>query len=165
MELVGVEEETETMMAKKRKMSGTDFGYKVALNRTKKKCADEFGEDRESCRSGAAVAHSSMVKSRNLKNAEEKARTYCNVYFKDLPADRVFCEIGAFYFSDSVKKLSPSLAGKKALVDCSYRCPTGDIDFNVWPKRGESKEAACTRKLKATGRNGNCKKLRARLID
>lgn len=54
---------------------------------------------------------------------------------------------------------------KKRLVDCLYRCPSGLVDFNVWPRRGERDAEACMRKLKAMGKNGACEKIRVRSID
>ena len=53
----------------------------------------------------------------------------------------------------------------KRLVDCLFRCPSGLVDFNVWPRRGESNADACARKLKSIGRNGACEKIRVRSID
>ena len=57
------------------------------------------------------------------------------------------------------------LMPKKRLVDCLYRCPSGLVDFNVKPWKGESDAEACIRKLKALGKNGACEKIRARSID
>jgi hypothetical protein len=54
---------------------------------------------------------------------------------------------------------------KNRLVNCLYRCPSGLVDFNVWPRRKETDAEACIRKLKAIGKNGACTKLLVRSID
>jgi hypothetical protein len=54
---------------------------------------------------------------------------------------------------------------KKRLVHCVYRCPSGLIDFRVWPRKREGDAEACVRKLNEIGKNGACEKIRIRSID
>jgi hypothetical protein len=73
-----------------------------------------------------------------------------------------------FLTSDSCNEQKGFVVTKKPLVDCSFTCPDGTyFDFNVWPRRGQTKEAACLSKLRARtrGRVGGCELLRSRFID
>lgn len=58
---------------------------------------------------------------------------------------------------------------KKRLVDCLFRCPDGrHVDFNVWPRKGESNRDACRRRLKKFVKNDRsslCEEVRIRSLD
>lgn len=59
------------------------------------------------------------------------------------------------------------LSGRgKRLVDCSVTCAkTGQVDFNVWPRKGESDNEACLRRSKLFAPGNHCTILRARGIN
>lgn len=54
---------------------------------------------------------------------------------------------------------------KKRLADCSVLCNGSQLDFNVWPRRGESNAEACLRKARQISKGTPCETLRARSID
>lgn len=54
---------------------------------------------------------------------------------------------------------------KKRLVDCSVSCNGRQLDFNVWPRKGESNQAACLRKASKISGGKQCRPLRVRSID
>jgi hypothetical protein len=54
----------------------------------------------------------------------------------------------------------------KRLVDCSVVCKkAGQVDFNVWPRKGESDNEACLRRAKLFVPGNHCEILRARGIN
>lgn len=53
----------------------------------------------------------------------------------------------------------------KRLVDCIVFCNGDQLDFNVWPKKGESSEAACLRLARKWRPGKNCSVIRHRRID
>lgn len=54
---------------------------------------------------------------------------------------------------------------KKRLADCSVRCNGEQLDFNVWPRKGESNRDACLRKASKVTGGKQCIPLRIRSID
>lgn len=54
---------------------------------------------------------------------------------------------------------------KKRLADCSVRCNGEQLDFNVWPRKGESNRDACLRKAAKVTGGKQCIPLRVRSID
>ena len=54
---------------------------------------------------------------------------------------------------------------KKRLVDCSVLCNGRQIDFNVWPRKGETNRNACLRKASKVSGGKQCQPLRVRSID
>jgi hypothetical protein len=54
---------------------------------------------------------------------------------------------------------------KRRMADCSVLCDGKQIDFNVWPRKGESNTEACLRKAAWITGGKQCIPLRARSID
>ena len=93
-----------------------------------------------------------------------RSNDHCSWKFKKRSLLRA-CREGAATAVDEARHEAPSLGSMKRLVDCSVQCNGDQLDFNVWPRKGEPSSEACLRKAKAIRPDKKCDILRYRSID